>query len=87
MIFVSGCAAPKPITVYETKEVVRDRYVPIDPSLTAPVDIITLSEDFDLYALGAAYKAQRVRAEQCNGQLAEIAKLGNSMKREDQFHE
>jgi hypothetical protein len=40
--------------------------------MTAPVEIVELSQDFDLPELGAAYKSQRIRALQCNGQLAEI---------------
>ena len=71
-----GCATPEPIYVYETVEVVRDRYVQVPDTLTQPVEIVGLSEDFDVYELGAAYKAQKVRAMQCNGQLTEIASLG-----------
>ena len=55
---------------------IRDRYVSVPAELTTPVEIVTLSDDFDVYALGVAYKAQRVRAMQCNGQLVEIAGLG-----------
>lgn len=72
-----GCAAPPEIiTEYKTVEVVRDRYVPLPESLTRPVEIIELSPDFDVFELGAAYKAQRVRFLQCQGKLAEIAELG-----------
>lgn len=76
---VQGCASlpPEPITVYKTVEVVRDRIVSVPEWMTQPVEIIELSPDFDLPELGAAYKAQKVRAEQCNGQLAEIAGLTN----------
>ena len=58
---------------------VRDRYVSVPESLTQPVEIVGLSEDFDVYELGAAYKAQRVRAMQCNGQLSEIASIGHTL--------
>lgn len=51
---------------------VRDRYVPIPESLTQPVEIVELPARFDVYQLGAAYKAQKIRAMQCNGLLAEI---------------
>lgn len=54
---------------------VKDRYVPIPESLTQPVEIIELREGFDVYELGAAYKAQKIRAIQCNGLLAEIASI------------
>jgi hypothetical protein len=54
---------------------VRDRYVSVPAAMTAPVEIVDLSSSFDVFELGAAYKAQRIRALQCNGQLAEIAKL------------
>lgn len=74
LLFVSGCATD-PVYVYQTKELVRDRYVAVPEALTQPVEIITLSADFDVYALGAAYKAQKTRAEVCNGKLAEIAGL------------
>ena len=70
-----GCATPEPIYVYETVEVVRDRYVQVPDTLTQPVEIVGLSEDFDVYELGAAYKAQRVRAMQCNMLLSEIAAI------------
>jgi hypothetical protein len=49
--------------------------VSVPESLTKPVEIIELSPDFDVYELGAAYKAQKVRALQCNGQLSEIATI------------
>jgi hypothetical protein len=76
--FASGCAAtPEPIYVYETVEVVRDRYVTVPERMTEPVEIIELSSNFDVFELGAAYKAQRIRAMQCNGQLLEIRKIGD----------
>ena len=53
----------------------KDRIVSVPESLTKPVEIIELSPDFDVYELGAAYKAQKVRALQCNGQLSEIATI------------
>jgi len=75
-VFGAGCAGtPEPIYVYETVEVVRDRYVPVPERMTAPVEIVELSGNFDVFELGAAYKAQRIRALQCNGQLAEIANI------------
>lgn len=76
LISVAGCAAtPEPVYVYKTVELFKDRYVPVPERMTAPVEIVALSENFDVYELGAAYKAQQVRALQCNGQLAEIAAL------------
>jgi hypothetical protein len=71
---LSGCASlpPEPIVEYRTVEIVRDRYVSVPEWMTAPVEIVELSQDFDLPELGAAYKSQRIRALQCNGQLAEI---------------
>jgi len=70
---LAGCRATEPIYVYETKEVIRDRYVAVPAELTQPVEIVELPDGFDVYALGAAYKAQKVRALQCNGKLAEIS--------------
>lgn len=73
---VAGCATtPEPIYIYKTVEVVRDRYVPIPESLTQPVEIVELPEGFDVYQLGAAYKAAVVRLHQCNGFLTEIASI------------
>jgi hypothetical protein len=59
----------------------RDVYVSIPPSLTAPVEIVELEDNdgtrnADTLQLGAAYRAQKVRAKQCNGKLAEIAAIG-----------
>jgi hypothetical protein len=77
-VFVSGCATTDENPIYcEPVVVEKDRIVPVPETLTRPVDIVELPEDFDVYSLAAGYKAQRVRAEQCNGQLAEIAKQGN----------
>ena len=74
--FATGCAAtPETITVYETVEVVRDRYVAVPEALVAPVDTIPLSQDFDVYELGAVAKAREVRLLQCNGKLLEISRL------------
>jgi len=72
-----GCSSlpSEPIIEYRTVEIVRDRYVAVPERMTVPVDTVQLAEDFDVYALGAAYKMQKVRIEQCNGQLAEIAGL------------
>jgi len=71
------------IVEYETVEVVRDRFVPVPETLTRPVEIVELednggSRNADTLQLGAAYKMQKVRAEQCNGQLAEIATLNET---------
>jgi hypothetical protein len=76
-VLLSGCAGlpPEPIVEYRTVEIVRDRYVSVPEWMTAPVEIVELSADFDLPELGAAYKSQRIRAQQCNGQLVAIAKL------------
>ena len=72
---IVSCSAVEPIYVYETKTLIQDRYVPIPEGLTKPVEVVELPENFDVYTLGAAYKAQKVRAMQCNGQLAEIANI------------
>jgi hypothetical protein len=71
-VFVTGCAT-KPIEYCEPVTLYQDRYIPIDESLTQPVEVVGLPADFDLIDLGVAYKANRVRIEQCNGRLAEIA--------------
>lgn len=65
---------------------IRDRYVEVPAEMTAPVEIVTLGPRAELesmtteerlFHVEAARKAQTVRALQCNGQLAEIAGLGN----------
>ncbi len=78
LIFASGCATepPRIITEYETIEIVRDRYVSVPERMTKPIETIPLSDDFDVYELGAVAKARKVRILQCNGKLAEIAGLG-----------
>jgi len=80
---MSGCASKPPIVEYETVEVVRDRYVSVPDELTRPVEIVVLEDNgglrnADTLQLGAAYRAQKVRALQCNGQLAAIRSLGES---------
>jgi len=72
---VTGCkTTPEPIYC-EPVIIERDRIVPVPGTLTAPVEIVELSPNFDAYELGAAYKAQKVRAMQCNGKLSEIANI------------
>jgi hypothetical protein len=88
LIFLIGCTtAPKIVSEPEIIEVPVDRYVAIDPALTKPVPIAELPprEEFEamsgkekLIHLGVLYQFQRVRAQQCNGQLLEISKLGPS---------
>jgi hypothetical protein len=58
----------------------KDRFVSVPDTLTEPVEIIELSPDFDVYELGAAYKAQKVRALQCNGKLAEISHISDQIQ-------
>lgn len=43
--------------------------------MTSPVEVPELSEDFDVYELGAIAKARKVRIQQCNGQLQEIRSI------------
>jgi hypothetical protein len=73
---VTGCSPIRPIEYCEPVIVEKDRIVSVPESLTQPVEIVDLSQDFDVYELGAAYKAQKVRALQCNGKLAEISQIG-----------
>jgi hypothetical protein len=72
---VIGCASKQQIEYCEPVVIEKDRIVTVPETLTHPVEIVELSADFDAYELGAAYKAQRVRALQCNGKLSEIAKI------------
>ena len=81
MPLIVGCATePRYITQYQTVEVTRNVFVPVPAGLTKPVEIVTLPDNggfrnADTLQLGAAYKAQVVRAKQCNGQLASIKNL------------
>lgn len=79
LTFVAGCATiPEPVYVYRTVEVVRDRYVPLDSWLTEPVEVPQLSDNFDVYELGAVAKAREVRLLQCNDQLATISSISGN---------
>jgi len=62
------------VTEYETVTLWKDRYVPVPELMVAPVEIPDMLGD-DTIALGAAYKAARVRLMQCNGQLDAIGDL------------
>jgi hypothetical protein len=62
----------------ETVELYRDRYVPIDPSLTRRVEVPALSNYFDAYEFGAVCKAREVRLQQCNGQLESIESISGT---------
>lgn len=85
MTLIVGCATPvKYVTQYQTVEVTRNVFVPVPGGLTEPVEIVTLPDNggfrnADTLQLGAAYKAQVVRAKQCNGQLAAIKNLKEKM--------
>ena len=76
VIFASGCKTIDPIIVYKTETLYQDKYVPIADGLVAPVEVVELSEDFDLPELGAGFKACIVRVKQCNGKLSEIGSIG-----------
>ena len=73
MTSASGCKTTEPVYVHTVSEVYVDRYVPVPERMTAPVEVIELPDGFDVYQLGAAYRASVIRIQQCNGQLAEIA--------------
>lgn len=75
LILLTGCATERVVVEYETAEVFVDRYVPVPESLTKPVDIVDLPENPDTITLGSAYKTQKTRARQCNGQLEAIRNL------------
>ena len=71
-----GCANnPQTIEYCEPVTLYEDRYIAIPDDLTAPVEVLDLPADFDLIDLGVAYKANRTRALQCNGRLAEISNI------------
>ena len=73
--FVIGCAN-KPVVEYcEPVTLYQDRYIPVPEQLTEQVEVVDLPSNFDLIDLGVAYKAQRVRAMQCNGRLEDIARI------------
>jgi len=81
---VSGCSTTPEAcpAIPEARTLYQDRYVSPPARMTQRVEIIDLPENFlqmtdeeALAASGAAYKMQRTRAKQCNGQLAEIEDL------------
>ena len=77
VILSSGCATEPPKLTCDVATVYVDKPVAIDPRLVEPVEIVDLPEgEVDTLDLGIAYKAQRVRAQQCNGRLQEIGSLG-----------
>jgi len=84
MSLVNGCGSqPKVITEYKTVEIVRTKQVEVEKELTEPVELINLPENFlnmsrgdRARAAGVAFSLQRTRAEQCNGKLFEISRLG-----------
>ena len=75
---LSGCGSnpPKVVTVYETVEVWRDIYVIPPEELVTAVDIVELPKPVSTIDLKVGFLEQREAAKLCNGQLAEIAKLG-----------
>jgi len=77
---LSGCGSnpPKVVTVYETIEIMRDRYVEMPKELTDPVDIVVLPRPLSTIDLKVGFLEQREAAKLCNGQLAEIAKFGEN---------
>lgn len=78
LLCLTACkTTPAPIEYCEPVTLHQDRYIPIDESLTEPVEIVDLPADFDLIDLGVAYKANRVRIAQCNGRLEEISRIGD----------
>lgn len=78
LISLTGCATtPEPITIFEVREVYRDRYVPIPMGLVKPCQGAPLpAGPVDTLALGAAYKQLKIRLAACNSQITEISKLG-----------
>jgi hypothetical protein len=72
---VTGCSPVQTVEYCEPVIIEKDRIVHVPEYMTTPVEIIDISENFDVYELGAAYSQQRTRTIQCNGQLAEIAGL------------
>lgn len=75
-------APPEIRTEYQTIEVIRQVYVPVPAKLTAPVPLAELPDNggfrtVDTLQLGAAYRTQTVRINQCNEKLSAIAALGN----------
>lgn len=76
---LSGCGnnPPKIVPVYKTVEVVRDRYVKPPEELVEPVTIVVLPNPLTAIDLRTGFLEQREAAKLCNGQLAEIAKIGN----------
>ena len=83
--FLTACGTTKTevITEYETKTVIRDRYVKIDVELTKPVQVIKpqkMKPETDTIDIIVALQLQQNEARVCNGKLAEIANLADTVK-------
>lgn len=81
--FLTACGTTKPtiITEYKTETIIKDRYVTVDPELTAPVQVIKPRKpkgEADTIDLIVALQLQQNEARMCNGKLAEIASLSGS---------
>ena len=77
---LSGCGSnpPKVVTVHDTIELWRDRYVSPPPEMIEPVPIVELPNPVTAIDLKIGFLEQREAAKLCNGQLAEIGALGET---------
>ena len=76
---LSGCGTepPKVVTVHDTIELWRDRYVAPPEEMTEPVTIVVLPNPVDTIDMKTGFLEQREAAKLCNWQLSEIATLTN----------
>jgi len=57
-------------------EIYRDKYITPPEELVRPVTVVVLPKPLTTIDLRTGFLEQREAAKLCNGQLAEIAKLG-----------
>jgi len=75
---LAGCAsqAPKVVTEYEIIKLTKLVFVPIRTSMTKPVTVEYVPPGpADTYDLKFTLQACQTRTMECNGKLAEIAKV------------
>ena len=74
-----GCTSnpPKIVTVHDTVEIYRDKYITPPEELLRSVTVVRLSKPITTIDLKVGFLEQREAAKLCNSQLTEISKLGD----------
>ena len=74
-----GCTSnpPKIVTVHDTVEIYRDKYITPPEELLRPVTVVRLPDPVTTIDLKVGFLEQREATKLCNSQLTEISKLGD----------